>query len=281
MKSWKLGSPPRRRGKDKAEHLVQDHIGITPAQAGKRCYLCASTKSSWDHPRVGGEKAKITPRLKRCRGSPPRGRGKANWHCVRRPALRITPAQAGKRTRSWRAYGCPWDHPRVGGEKKGVRHWWALPRGSPPRWRGKATFSGRSDPGVGITPAWAGKSRIDKLEWIPVKDHPRVGGEKPVGYDLLQRPAGITPAWAGKRYCRQSPPRAGWDHPRVGGEKSNAACNSLSISGSPPRGRGKAGNHVNHASNLGITPAWAGKRSLLIPHPKRCRDHPRVGGEKK
>ena len=30
------GSPPRRRGKDKAEHLVQDHIGITPAQAGKR-----------------------------------------------------------------------------------------------------------------------------------------------------------------------------------------------------------------------------------------------------
>ena len=56
MKSWKLGSPPRRRGKDKAEHLVQDHIGITPAQAGKRCYLCASTKSSWDHPHVGGEK---------------------------------------------------------------------------------------------------------------------------------------------------------------------------------------------------------------------------------
>ena len=52
----KMGSPPRRRGKDKAEHLVQDHIGITPAQAGKRCYLCASTKSSWDHPRVGGEK---------------------------------------------------------------------------------------------------------------------------------------------------------------------------------------------------------------------------------
>ena len=51
-----MGSPPRRRGKDKAEHLVQDHIGITPAQAGKRCYLCASTKSSWDHPRVGGEK---------------------------------------------------------------------------------------------------------------------------------------------------------------------------------------------------------------------------------
>ena len=92
----KMGSPPRRRGKDKAEHLVQDHIGITPAQAGKRCYLCASTKSSWDHPRVGGEKAKITPRLKRCRGSPPRGRGKVVRPDVVAKAAGITPAWAGK-----------------------------------------------------------------------------------------------------------------------------------------------------------------------------------------
>ena len=77
MKSWKLGSPPRRRGKDKAEHLVQDHIGITPAQAGKRCYLCASTKSSWDHPRVGGEKVLPCDFAEVGWGSPPRGRGKA------------------------------------------------------------------------------------------------------------------------------------------------------------------------------------------------------------
>ena len=117
MKSWKLGSPPRRRGKDKAEHLVQDHIGITPAQAGKRCYLCASTKSSWDHPRVGGEKAKITPRLKRCRGSPPHGRGKAGCRLTAVCCGGITPAWAGK--------SCPessqrrqiQDHPRMGGEK--------------------------------------------------------------------------------------------------------------------------------------------------------------------
>jgi len=30
------GSPPRMQGKDKAEHLVQHHVGITPAHAGKR-----------------------------------------------------------------------------------------------------------------------------------------------------------------------------------------------------------------------------------------------------
>ena len=97
MKSWKLGSPPRRRGKDKAEHLVQDHIGITPAQAGKRCYLCASTKSSWDHPRVGGEKNTPVPGGIIPDGSPPRGRGKADYKGEIFMAKGITPAWAGKR----------------------------------------------------------------------------------------------------------------------------------------------------------------------------------------
>ena len=233
------GSPPRGRGKVDGPPAQVGRGRITPAQAGRSPYFLYGKKDYKDHPRIGGEKAELTAAVISAMGSPPRRRGKGYREFGIDISDRITPAQAGKSVAPRQKRSALWDHPRVGGEKKGVRHWWALPRGSPPRWRGKATFSGRSDPGVGITPAWAGKSRIDKLEWIPVKDHPRVGGEKPVGYDLLQRPAGITPAWAGKRYCRQSPPRAGWDHPRVGGEKSNAACNSLSISGSPPRGRGK------------------------------------------
>ena len=53
------GSPPRRRGKDKAEHLVQDHIGITPAQAGKRVEHEDTRGGSEDHPRVGGEKTEM------------------------------------------------------------------------------------------------------------------------------------------------------------------------------------------------------------------------------
>ena len=161
MKSWKLGSPPRRRGKDKAEHLVQDHIGITPAQAGKRCYLCASTKSSWDHPRVGGEKAKITPRLKRCRGSPPRGRGKVVRPDVVAKAAGITPALAGKSYVFGPFRPGSWDHPRVGGEKQIGGDNGLDKQGSPPRGRGKgATDESRSN-GFGITPAWAGKSHRD------------------------------------------------------------------------------------------------------------------------
>ena len=76
------GSPPRGRGKGLglAVNVLGD--GIIPAWAGKS--YCPATRSfgSWDHPRVGGEKARpcIAPPPRR--GSPPHGRGK-----VRRPGL--------------------------------------------------------------------------------------------------------------------------------------------------------------------------------------------------
>ena len=178
MKSWKLGSPPRRRGKDKAEHLVQDHIGITPAQAGKRCYLCASTKSSWDHPRVGGEKAKITPRLKRCRGSPPRGRGKVVRPDVVAKAAGITPAWAGKSLQRGQLPARPRDHPRMGGEKHRPFSMRMARSGSPPHGRGKGCRELPSRRSPRITPAWAGKSPECPQNHPQSGDHPRMGGEK-------------------------------------------------------------------------------------------------------
>ena len=178
MKSWKLGSPPRRRGKDKAEHLVQDHIGITPAQAGKRCYLCASTKSSWDHPRVGGEKAKITPRLKRCRGSPPRGRGKVDSLSRQLTGSGITPAWAGKSKEPLKICEKQEDHPRVGGEKLDLLAVVFSALGSPPRGRGKDVDWLGFNQFFRITPAWAGKSHLGVFCREPHRDHPRVGGEK-------------------------------------------------------------------------------------------------------
>ena len=234
-----LGSPPRGRGKVIGTVADAVSMGITPAWAGKRTRSYPCRPWSWDYPRVGGEKlrAGITARPKG--GSPPRRRGKANWHCVRRPALRITPAQAGKRTRSWRAYGCPWDHPRVGGEKKGVRHWWALPRGSPPRGRGKVSRGRGKLKNVGITPAWAGKSR-----------HSRI-------FAVITR-----------------------DHPRMGGEKADAAADRAMTVGSPPHGRGKACTARRRAALHGITPARAGKSQTCPARRSRCRDHPRVSGEK-
>ena len=160
-----FGSPPRRRGKDKAEHLVQDHIGITPAQAGKRCYLCASTKSSWDHPRVGGEKLDLLAVVFSALGSPPRGRGKdVDWLGFNQ-FFRITPAWAGKSQERPAPAGGSWDHPRVGGEKLLSKWGQGWPLGSPPRGRGKVGVKGGAAPPFRITPAWAGKSESTGLQF--------------------------------------------------------------------------------------------------------------------
>ena len=153
---------------------------------------------------------------------------------------------------------------------------------------------------TGITPAWAGKSSRGWRIHPPVRDHPRVGGEKRRLSECAQwaegspprgrgkgglalcwpPPPRITPAWAGKSTAVDVLTTAIKDHPRVGGEKGSSRRKSGSSRGSPPRGRGKALDDDTRSRTRGITPAWAGK-SLTIPKlTTRSWDHPRVGGEK-
>ena len=51
-----LGSPPRGRGKVPPCQFGYIWLGITPAWAGKSCFICFFQLFPWDHPRVGGEK---------------------------------------------------------------------------------------------------------------------------------------------------------------------------------------------------------------------------------
>ena len=57
------------------------------------------------------------------------------------------------------------------------------------------------------------------------------------------------------------------------------SCGLLSI-GSPPRVRGKVAQAAFQPVQLGITPAYAGKRPLRCHLRSAVRDHPRVCGEK-
>ena len=91
---------------------------------------------------------------------------------------------------------------------------------------------------------------------------------------------GITPAWAGKSTAAKCCANGIRDHPRVGGEKIPAGAPLYAPCGSPPRGRGKARSIMRSPTMLRITPAWAGKRRPRWECLRRCRDHPRVGGEK-
>ena len=172
------GSPPRGRGKatDSIDLYVTSRI--TPAWAGKRSTALWPGVTAWDHPRVGGEKLDFATTPVRTLGSPPRGRGKAPPVKMKPSTPRITPAWAGKRGQYRRPGRAHRDHPRVGGEKYNSSVERNHKRGSPPRGRGKASFSGNSRLGVGITPAWAGKSLSRYLAAAAGRDHPRVGGEK-------------------------------------------------------------------------------------------------------
>ena len=188
----------------------------------------------------------------------------------------------------------------MGGEKELDDRFKTAELGSPPRRRGKVHSQLLVVGIVRITPAWAGKSTTVTCSRLPRWDHPRMGGEKPDvaahvraklgspprrrGKEVCQpfagKVSGITPTWAGKSYIPSASAYFGGDHPRVGGEKILAALMPENRLGSPPRGRGKAGQDFCPEHWPGITPAWAGKSGATDWTTTSRRDHPRMGGEK-
>ena len=206
-----------------------------------------------------GEKPNRWPWTATLPGSPPRVRGKEYSRAPTYQPYGITPACAGKRKACVPLMSRDRDHPRVCGEKAAyLRAVW-VPKGSPPRVRGKVSHAVTAHLLPGITPACAGKSRI--VPGIPVRgwDHPRVCGEKlgrlwqaahntgspprvrgkGVGAPHFACDLGITPACAGKRLSRGRRSGLDRDHPRVCGEKRDIQLNLAIQAGSPPRVRGK------------------------------------------
>ena len=151
--------------------------------------------------------------------------------------------------------------------------------GSPPRMRGKACGNVCDRHRHGITPAYAGKSKVDLPDMCTKRDHPRVCGEKTISLDMHRTfsgspprmrgkvpfyleffdNTGITPAYAGKRPPHRRKKPVHEDHPRVCGEKHIYMFPVPLVLGSPPRMRGKGVHHVHDSPEIGITPAYAGK----------------------
>ena len=93
-------------------------------------------------------------------------------------SARITPACAGKSLDDILYLPQLRDHPRVCGEKWLEVQKTMLEMGSPPRVRGKGEECGEVHFQTGITPACAGKSSSALSLPPPLRDHPRVCGEK-------------------------------------------------------------------------------------------------------
>ena len=159
----------------------------------------------------------------------------------------------------------PREHPRMRGEKVNFTTDDMTWTGSPPHTRGKEDELARADRGVGITPAYAGKSIRRQLPKSAAWDHPRIRGEKFDLSDLFKAilgspphtrgkvgdwhnrrvDEGITPAYAGKSPSTFAVLHAAKDHPRIRGEKLTAPFQPQKDLGSPPHTRGKG--HGSHA----------------------------------
>ena len=98
--------------------------------------------------------------------------------------------------------------------------------------------------------------------------------------NLLVNIQRITPAQAGRSPYFLYGKKDYKDHPRIGGEKAELTAAVISAMGSPPRRRGKVPAVLQCRRFRGITPAQAGKSQTCPARRSRCRDHPRVGGEK-
>ena len=178
MTSRRSGSPPRVRGKGWGGIDGIRLEGITPACAGKSCFVHLVESFHWDHPRVCGEKQASCPEAPLFAGSPPRVRGKGIQPRYHRVAMGITPACAGKSNICGQNRVKSEDHPRACGEKNIKHRRKSSGKGSPPRVRGKANSGSFLRLRYRITPARAGKSSAMLISSSSTRDHPRACGEK-------------------------------------------------------------------------------------------------------
>ena len=105
-------------------------------------------------------------------------RGKVQSSTEMLSDLWITPAHAGKSDYMTGACTAVVDHPRTCGEKFIQIFIHITLDGSPPHMRGKAFFRKNIHKHIRITPAHAGKSKIDQRSEPKFWDHPRTCGEK-------------------------------------------------------------------------------------------------------
>ena len=151
-------------------------------------------------------------------------RGKRFGHMPVYCTRGITPAHAGKTSR--------------------VKWYIDLPRGSPPRMRGKLAHSSGMPDSDRITPAHAGKTCTLVQRLGLHRDHPRACGENPGQGHGLHRVLGSPPRMRGKRRCRPCLVRRGGITPAHAGKTIKLHYNVYRLQ-DHPRACGENGRRKN------------------------------------
>ena len=131
-------------------------------------------------------------------GSPPHARGRHEGAAQEGVGRGITPACAGKTSRT-----CPFcqpstDHPRMRGEDEFIAIPDDVPMGSPPHARGRLQTVLQIREIRRITPACAGKTRFENERSARVRDHPRMRGEDDADIKRAESVAGSPPHARGR-----------------------------------------------------------------------------------
>ena len=226
-------------------------------------------------------------------------RGKLRASTGRTGSSRITPAGAGKTIIPKHIHGQKTDHPRRCGENRSRLPPRPTQRGSPPQVRGKPHTRPRGVLRLRITPAGAGKTLLNAIQYALGEDHPRRCGENAFGCGEVPTAPGsppqvrgkpcwaidskalyrITPAGAGKTQCQPRTAFSTQDHPRRCGENPDMKGFVTKAQGSPPQVRGKLWVFLPFFYAFRITPAGAGKTQNDEDKQYKCQDHPRRCGE--
>ena len=293
------GPPPRMRGRPNLGSNNPRPWGTTPAYAGKTHAPSASSSAPRDHPRVCGEDCPASRLPLARQGPPPRMRGRLATDLKGTTIRGTTPAYAGKTCCRCARAGRRWDHPRVCGEDAWRCSGLVGVPGPPPRMRGRLRDGVLMRSKIRTTPAYAGKTEINRLLSVNDPDHPRVCGEdrstrslysagvgppprmrgRPQSVDAYPNIGGTTPAYAGKTVTVAKNAYAAGDHPRVCGEDAWVSRRATCTLGPPPRMRGRPTIQLLVQLTRGTTPAYAGKTSRIGRDRLGRRDHPRVCGE--
>ena len=243
---------------------------------------------------MGGEKSGAWWIIILFLGSPPHRRGKEYDDPTQNELIGITPAWAGKRCCSCRCSSRRWDHPRTGGEKLANIGDDIGDDGFPLLVQKLFNFTLTHD-SCGIF--WCfGRCFNQLCNQLKITVHFRCCHFIHVLTFFLRE----LPLHGRERPCKHSCNSPCPDYSRLcgkilrfrfdetffsgitpqGGEKSRLFFAVVTRSGSPPRGRGKGLCRAQMIFRRGITPAWAGKSELHDGPDRKCKDHPRVGGEK-
>ena len=173
-----------------------------------------------DHPRIRGEHPTCEAVTPWGLGSPPHTRGTPDLDGVFQVFEGITPAYAGNTPTAKSGARRIRDHPRIRGEHCAHRRACWMAPGSPPHTRGTLSGVMLQCSGCGITPAYAGNTRITGCHTFCARDHPRIRGEHscpveghrrrlgspphtrgtPPSYASTGAASGITPAYAGNTF---------------------------------------------------------------------------------